>query len=155
MRFERSLRFAVFLIASYSFACLSFFLEPSNLGSKMESTFFPFFFVPPGEPASSPAGALAPSVPPVPELAAAPSGSTDASAVMASRFSGSFSGFGFHFLFHRWKQSQGDRRSIASVRRTVLNESEINCQLNGNWWHNRWSTTSSSFCQIVAASRVS
>jgi hypothetical protein len=48
-----------------------------------------------------------------------------------------FSGFGFHFLFHRWKQSQGERRSMESVRRAVLKASEMSCQLKGNWWQSR------------------
>jgi hypothetical protein len=58
--FVMSLLFAVFLIASYSFACLSFFFEPSNFGSSSAFVSFPtaaFFaaFVPPAPTAASPA----------------------------------------------------------------------------------------------------
>lgn len=128
--FVKSLLFAVFLIASYNLACLNFFFEPSNFGSRIAGTIcFPFspFFVVPVAPV--PANTVPPG-----ELGPAPSppSTIPGSLVAPSFFSTSFSGFGFHFLFHRWKQSQGERRSIERVRREVLNASEMSCQLKGN-----------------------
>jgi len=128
--FVRSLLFAVFLIASYNFACLNFFFDPSNFGSKIARAicfpFSPFFVVAvvPLPANAVPPGELGPLSPPPSAI--------PGSLVAPSFLSASFSGLGFHFLFHRWKQSQGERRSIESVRREVLNASEMSCQLNGN-----------------------